>query len=286
MSNLKLNLSSKRLINLISDLYWYHTIELTENMITRGAFNHKEVLNQYGFPKSLEGMNVLDVGAADGFFSFEFERRGAKSVLAIDTNKYDGSVAIDPSISKVKNYNVKYSRYQKLCEKYSDVLNLLNITGLNQLIIAKDLKESNVDFRNFSIYNLDKLNQKFNLVFCGDLMIHLKNPLTAIEQLVKVTKNLCIISLSLSLYNVKTPPKIVNKILQIFQLSGEYIESSKIVKYIGNESGGAFFNWHPLAFKEALLASGFKIVNIYSNFKIKNYRLGKYTPHTIFHCYT
>jgi tRNA (mo5U34)-methyltransferase len=35
-------------------------------------------------PADLSGKTVLDVGAWDGFFSFEFERRCAKRVLAID----------------------------------------------------------------------------------------------------------------------------------------------------------------------------------------------------------
>jgi len=37
----------------------------------------------------LAGMTVLDIGAWDGYFSFEFERRGAKRVLAIDTYAWD-----------------------------------------------------------------------------------------------------------------------------------------------------------------------------------------------------
>src|SRR5215470_2157961 len=39
-------------------------------------------------PDDLTGKTVLDVGAWDGFFSFEFERRGAR-VLAIDTYAWD-----------------------------------------------------------------------------------------------------------------------------------------------------------------------------------------------------
>jgi len=35
-------------------------------------------------PEELTGKTVLDVGAWNGFFSFEFERRGAKWVLAVD----------------------------------------------------------------------------------------------------------------------------------------------------------------------------------------------------------
>ena len=35
-------------------------------------------------------MSVLDVGAWDGFFSFEAERRGAARVLAIDSFSWEG----------------------------------------------------------------------------------------------------------------------------------------------------------------------------------------------------
>jgi len=40
-------------------------------------------------PQDLTGKTVLDIGAWDGFFSFECERRGAKRVLAIDTYSWD-----------------------------------------------------------------------------------------------------------------------------------------------------------------------------------------------------
>ena len=42
-------------------------------------------------PASLAGKSVLDVGAWDGFFSFEAERRGASRVLATDSYVWDGS---------------------------------------------------------------------------------------------------------------------------------------------------------------------------------------------------
>jgi tRNA (mo5U34)-methyltransferase len=42
-----------------------------------------------GLPEDLTGKSVLDVGAWDGFFSFECERRGAARVLAIDTYAWD-----------------------------------------------------------------------------------------------------------------------------------------------------------------------------------------------------
>ena len=35
-------------------------------------------------PEDLTGMRVLDIGARDGFYTFEAERRGAREVVALD----------------------------------------------------------------------------------------------------------------------------------------------------------------------------------------------------------
>lgn len=63
---------------------WWHTIDLGHGIITAGADNSPYKLKQLGMPEKLQQMTVLDVGASDGFFSFEAERRGASRVLATD----------------------------------------------------------------------------------------------------------------------------------------------------------------------------------------------------------
>ena len=42
------------------------------------------------FPESFAGKRVLDIGAWDGFYSFEAERRGASDVLATDSYSWSG----------------------------------------------------------------------------------------------------------------------------------------------------------------------------------------------------
>jgi tRNA (mo5U34)-methyltransferase len=65
---------------------WFHSIDLGNGVTTPGA-GSKEFLtncaNVY-FGMGVDGLSVLDVGAWDGFFSFEAERRGASRVLAVD----------------------------------------------------------------------------------------------------------------------------------------------------------------------------------------------------------
>jgi tRNA (mo5U34)-methyltransferase len=72
---------------LIASREWFHSIQIREGLVTPGriSFEHlQEVLQHLQFPASFEGETVLDVGAFDGFFSFEAERRGAKRVVACD----------------------------------------------------------------------------------------------------------------------------------------------------------------------------------------------------------
>ena len=56
---------------------WFHTIDLGEGIVTDGRDESPRKLGWIGLPRDLRGRTVLDVGAWDGFFSFEAERRGA-----------------------------------------------------------------------------------------------------------------------------------------------------------------------------------------------------------------
>jgi tRNA (mo5U34)-methyltransferase len=64
---------------------WWHTIDLGRGIVTPGLDPTPARLPEMQFPADLTGLSVLDVGAWDGFFSFEAERRGASRVLATDS---------------------------------------------------------------------------------------------------------------------------------------------------------------------------------------------------------
>ncbi len=69
---------------------WYHTIDLGDGVITQGIDDTPERLARVQLPASLERLTVLDIGAWDGFFSFECERRGAARVVAADYFSWHG----------------------------------------------------------------------------------------------------------------------------------------------------------------------------------------------------
>src|SRR5438105_11788142 len=68
----------------VAKLRWFQQIDLGNGIVTPGAEHSLGKLEILGMPEDLKGWSVLDVGAWDGFFSFEAERRGARPVLATD----------------------------------------------------------------------------------------------------------------------------------------------------------------------------------------------------------
>jgi tRNA (mo5U34)-methyltransferase len=145
---------------------WYHTIDLGHGVVTRGMFDHRPAVDRYLLPADLGGMRCLDVGTMDGFWAFEMERRGAAEVVAVDL---DDAEALDwPAAQRVK------------------VVKTLDETKGDRFSLAHRALGSQVRRELRSVYELDADLGRFDLVFCGDLFIHLKDPATAAERLLSV----------------------------------------------------------------------------------------------------
>src|SRR5437588_8863504 len=77
-------LGAEQLREEVDKLDWYHRMDLGHGVVTPGHDTTASKLRELDLPESLDGKTVLDIGAWNGFFSFEAERRGAKRVLAMD----------------------------------------------------------------------------------------------------------------------------------------------------------------------------------------------------------
>ncbi|MGO4879808.1 MAG: methyltransferase domain-containing protein [Bryobacteraceae bacterium] len=81
----------RRKLEELARLGWYHSLELPDGQVIKG-FQSLEVLRnrlvQFPVPADLRGKRVLDIGAWDGWFTFELERRGAQ-VTAVDSTAFE-----------------------------------------------------------------------------------------------------------------------------------------------------------------------------------------------------
>jgi tRNA (mo5U34)-methyltransferase len=108
---------------------------------------------------------VLDVGTYDGYWAFELERRGAREVVAIDID----SVAGLDLPAAVRRTMSPAQLDQKIGAGFE---------------IAADVLGSRVTRTVCSVYDLspERLG-RFDLVFCGSLLVHLRDPLLALEKI-------------------------------------------------------------------------------------------------------
>lgn len=146
----------------VEALEWYHTMDLREGVTTPGFFDHRSILPRYGFPADLTGKRVLDVGTFDGFFAFEFERRGAQ-VVSLDVP--DASALDFPAHLA----RTGLTRFQPRHANFD---------------IAREALGSAVDRRFASVYDASPdLLGRFDMVFIGSVLIHLRDPVGALMAL-------------------------------------------------------------------------------------------------------
>lgn len=163
----------ERLAEAVARYPWYHTLELGDGVVTRGMFDHRPALDRYLLPADLSGMRCLDVGTMDGFWAFEMERRGALEVLASDVGAVDDL-----------DWPAQWRER---------VVPTLDRTKAERFRIAHAALGSSVRRIERSVYELDSDLGSFDLVFCGDLLVHLKDPVTAIQRMRRVCRGSAIV---------------------------------------------------------------------------------------------
>jgi tRNA (mo5U34)-methyltransferase len=88
----------------------YHKYEVEPGLFTPGQFldlEPKLCLDELGVPQGLSGLRALDIGAWDGPFTFELERRGAQ-VTALDIQ--DPDITVFNAVKEIKNSSATYVR--------------------------------------------------------------------------------------------------------------------------------------------------------------------------------
>lgn len=135
---------------------WCHPIDLGGGLVTRPEKHIRQRfarrLRLLSLPEDLTGKSVLDVGAWDGFFSFECERRGAARVVAIDTYAWD-------------------------------------VHGKDGFLLARSVLGSKVESMHLAAEDVDAaVLGQFDLVLFLGVLYHLRSPISVLERLRRVTR--------------------------------------------------------------------------------------------------
>jgi tRNA (mo5U34)-methyltransferase len=154
---------------------WYHTIDLGNGITTKGKYDLRPIVDHQGIPESLSGKTALDIGTAEGFWAFEMERRGADHVVAIDVERW-GDFDWLPWVRETKGEDL----YRSMKPKFD---------------LARFMRGSQVEHQLCSVYDLSPQTVgSFDVTFCGNLLLHLRNPMQAVLNIRSVTKEIAIIS--------------------------------------------------------------------------------------------
>lgn len=152
--------------DILNHPYWRHRIRLNQNKYVPGTkdASHWDAL---GMPEHLSGKSFLDIGAFDGLHSFEAERRGAEHVLATD-------------VWDVPEYDKEW---------WSSLR-----PGKQGFDLVHDYIDSDVESKTIGVESIspDTVGQ-FDIVLCSGIIYHLKEPFSAIENVVSVANEKVII---------------------------------------------------------------------------------------------
>jgi tRNA (mo5U34)-methyltransferase len=147
-------------------------MDLGQGVKTKGVYEPAKHLDRFHLPDRLDGKSVLDIGAWDGFYSFEAERRGAERVLATDHYQWDGT-----------GWGSKAA-----------------------FELAHEALGSNVESRPLDVMNLSRDQfGTFDVVFFFGVLYHLKHPLYALERIFEVTDDLLILETEIDMTWTRRP---------------------------------------------------------------------------------
>jgi tRNA (mo5U34)-methyltransferase len=77
-------------VALVRDKSWFHDFEIVPGVRTHGDYDPSGLWRRLKLPEDLSGLFLADVGASNGYFSFEARKRGAR-VVAFDHRHRDNS---------------------------------------------------------------------------------------------------------------------------------------------------------------------------------------------------
>ena len=215
------------LLERVNAIEWYHTIDLGNGVVTPGWFDLRNEVHRYPIPERLDGKRVLDVASFDGFWAFEFAKRGAAEVIALDIDSF-AEVDMSPRMRRQKSPEYlarKTGEGFRLCQE------------ILQLPVRREV---------CNVYDLspERLGM-FDMVFVSDLLLHLMNPMKALHNIASVTRGDAIIA---DVYDAGLP------------------EKDTLMRYLGGEVHNTWWAMSFGALEKIVQDAGFSSVQLTNRF--------------------
>lgn len=152
--------------------HWYHVIDLPDGSTTPGRADVRAARPYVEWPDQVKGGRCLDVGTFDGFWAFEMERLGASEVVGYDI---DDPALLDWAYDWRDN-GIEAAR----------AAGTLDGVGFRTAAAALGSSAKRVCG---TIYALDPdVHGTFDVVSCGALILHLRDPIRALEAMRSVCR--------------------------------------------------------------------------------------------------
>lgn len=215
----------------VKAIRWYHTIDLDGGVITPGFLDHRPLLPLYRLPESLSGQRVLDVAKFDGFWAFEFERRGAAEVIALDI---ETAAELDLPFRTRRT-----ATPAQLGRRFGEGFALAH-AALGSKVVGLHA----------NVYDLDPEHHGlFDLVHCGDLLLHLRDPALALSRIRSITRGMALIS-------------------ETIHPDCDRIDGASMVEYMGGRGDNVWWRFGARALKRMIEDAEFSNVEEIARFRI------------------
>jgi tRNA (mo5U34)-methyltransferase len=204
-------------------------------------FDLRPFVGRYGLPDDLTGMRALDVGTFDGFWAFELERRGA-DVTAID-------------VDDVREYDwpprMRAAAHGTRGETFA---------------VAREASGSEVERVSTTIYDAtpEAVGGTFDLVFCGSVLIHLRDPMLALERLAALCRGHLILA-------------------EEYSRRLELLPFVKAVEFRGHSEHMTWWRPTTRTWRTMVHTAGFDDVQVHGRFNMRFRDARRGVPHVVLH---
>jgi len=158
---------------------FYQTIDIPGIGVVDGAWDHRDGVDSFLGHVDFAGKSVLDVGPANGFFSFEMEKRGAR-VTALDLGE-------DSPWDTVPH---PYMDETALKARMAGTLKQVE----NAFWLAHRAMKSKVQLVYGTVYDTPKLVARTDIAVMTNVLQHFRDPLMAIQRVAEIVSETLLIT--------------------------------------------------------------------------------------------